>query len=159
MRAEVFSYRLDVLYRGLGISKIAIFDPKRYKKNVSIIDMKPDSVSGFTSNAGSKSGFATINAVPTEKYCGNTAMNNFIISSVADPDPGSGIRCLFYPWIRDPEWVFPDPGSRISDPGSRIPDLGSRIPDLGSRIWDPGSQDHILKSFLTIFLVKSSIIL
>jgi hypothetical protein len=22
--------------------------------------------------------------------------------SVADPDPGSGIRCLFDPWIRDP---------------------------------------------------------
>jgi hypothetical protein len=51
---------------------------------------------------------------------------------------GSGIQCLFDPWIRDPEWIFPDPGSRISD---------------------PGSQDHILKSFLTIFLVKSSIIL
>ncbi len=65
--------------------------------------------------------------------------------SVADPDPGSGIRdwVLFDPWIRDP-------GSgigffRILDPGSRIP--------------DPGSQDHIFKSFLTIFLVKSSIIL
>ncbi len=25
--------------------------------------------------------------------------------SVADPDPGSGIRCLFDPWIRDPGWV------------------------------------------------------
>ncbi len=48
----------------------------------------------------------------------------------------SGIRCLFDPWIRDPEWVF-----------------------SGSRISDPGSQDHILKSFLTIFLIKSSIIL
>jgi hypothetical protein len=23
-------------------------------------------------------------------------------SSVADPDPGSGIRCLLDPWIRDP---------------------------------------------------------
>jgi hypothetical protein len=42
---------------------------------------------------------------------------------------GSGIRCLFDPWIRDR--FFPD----------------------------PGSQDHIFKSFLTIFLVKSSIIL
>jgi len=31
---------------------------------------------------------------------------------------GSGIRCLFDPWIRDPEWVF-----------FRIPDLGSPIPD------------------------------
>ncbi len=46
---------------------------------------------------------------------------------------GSGIRCLFNPWIRDPESVFS--GSRISDPGSRIPDLGSRISDLGS--WIP----------------------
>jgi hypothetical protein len=25
------------------------------------------------------------------------------VSSVADPDPGSGIRCPFDPWIRDPE--------------------------------------------------------
>jgi hypothetical protein len=25
--------------------------------------------------------------------------------SVGDPDPGSGIRCLFDPWIRDPGWV------------------------------------------------------
>ncbi len=55
-------------------------------------------------------------------------------SSVADQEPGSGIRCLFDPWIRDPGpgigfFRIPDPGSRISDPGSRIPDLGSRIPD------------------------------
>ncbi len=51
---------------------------------------------------------------------------------------GSGIRdrVLFDPWIRDPEYVF-----------------------SGSRISDPGSQDHIFKSFLTIFLVKSSIVL
>ncbi len=67
---------------------------------------------------------------------------------------GSGIRCLFDPWIR-----ISDPGSRISDPGSRIPDLGSRIPDLGSRISDPGSQTHIFESLVTIFWVKSSIIL
>jgi hypothetical protein len=35
------------------------------------------------------------------------------ITSVADPDQGSGIRCLFDPWIRDPGWVKsqdPDPG-------------------------------------------------
>jgi hypothetical protein len=29
-------------------------------------------------------------------------------------DPGSGIRCLFDPWIRDPGWVK----SKDSDPGS-----------------------------------------
>jgi hypothetical protein len=42
--------------------------------------------------------------------------------SVADPDPGSGIRdwVLFDPWIRDP-------GSGIGF--FWIPDLGSRIPD------------------------------
>jgi hypothetical protein len=39
---------------------------------------------------------------------------DIILTSVADPDPGSGIRCLFDPWIRDPEWVFS--GSRIPDP-------------------------------------------
>jgi hypothetical protein len=46
----------------------------------------------------------------------------YILSSVADPDPGSGIRdwVLFDPWIRDP-------GSGIGL--FRIPDLGSRIPD------------------------------
>jgi hypothetical protein len=52
-----------------------------------------------------------------------------VFSSVADPDPGSG--------------AFLTPGSGIRN-----------------RFFpDPGSQDHIFKSFLTIFLVKSSIIL
>ncbi len=41
-------------------------------------------------------------------------------SSVADPDPGSGIGCLFDPWIRDlgsgmGESQHPDPGSGIRD--------------------------------------------
>ncbi len=49
---------------------------------------------------------------------------------------GSGIRCLFDPWIRDPEKVF-----------------------SGSRISDPGSQTHIFESLVTIFWIKSSIIL
>jgi hypothetical protein len=40
-----------------------------------------------------------------------------IFTSIADPDPGSGIRCLFDPL---------DPGSGIGF--FRIPDLGSRIP-------------------------------
>ncbi len=51
---------------------------------------------------------------------------------------GSGIRCLFGPWIRDP-------GSGIGF--FRIPELGSRIP-----------RPYFFKSFLTIFLIKSSII-
>jgi hypothetical protein len=32
---------------------------------------------------------------------------------------GSGIRCLFDPWIRDPGWVEsqdPDPGSGMNNP-------------------------------------------
>jgi len=49
---------------------------------------------------------------------------------------GSGIRCLFDPEIRNK--FFPDPESRISD---------------------PGSQTHIFESLVTIYLVKSSIIL
>jgi hypothetical protein len=41
--------------------------------------------------------------------------------SVADPDPGSGIGCLFDPWIRDPgsgmgESQHPDPGSGMNNP-------------------------------------------
>jgi hypothetical protein len=40
-------------------------------------------------------------------------------SSVGDPDLGSGIGCLFDPWIRDPGWVesqYPDPGSGMNNP-------------------------------------------
>jgi hypothetical protein len=36
-------------------------------------------------------------------------------TSVADPDPGSGIGYLFDPWIRDPGWE--KVGIRIRDPG------------------------------------------
>jgi hypothetical protein len=49
----------------------------------------------------------------------------------SEPDPGSGIRCFFYPWIRDPRWVKnPDPGSGMNNP------------------------DHIFESLETIFGVK-----
>jgi hypothetical protein len=54
--------------------------------------------------------------------------------SVADPDPGSG--------------AFLTPGSNIRN------NFFS-----GSRISDPGSQTHIFESLVTIFWVKSSIIL
>jgi hypothetical protein len=53
----------------------------------------------------------------------------FKIISVADPDPESGIRCLFYPWIRDPGWM--------KKSGSRS---GMNNPD------------HISESLETIFL-------
>jgi hypothetical protein len=48
---------------------------------------------------------------------------------------GSGIRCLFDPWIRDPGWVesqHPDPERRQVGSGmekSRIRDWGSGIRD------------------------------
>ncbi len=35
---------------------------------------------------------------------------------MADPDPGSGIWCIFDPWIQDPDpgWeINPEPGSRM----------------------------------------------
>ncbi len=51
------------------------------------------------------------------------------VASVADPDLGSGIGCLFDPWIRDPglgafltlgsgmgESQHPDPGSGMNNP-------------------------------------------
>jgi hypothetical protein len=53
-------------------------------------------------------------------FLGRSQKANSATSSVADPDPGSEIRCLFDPWIRDP-------GSGIGL--FRIPDLGSRIPN------------------------------
>jgi hypothetical protein len=61
--------------------------------------------------------------------------------SVADPDPGYGIRCLFLPL---------DPGSGMGL---------FQIPDPGSRIPDPGFQTHIFESLVTTFWVKSFIIL
>jgi hypothetical protein len=55
-----------------------------------------------------------------------------VLTSVADPDSKSGIRCLFDPRIRDPGWVKrQDPGSGINNP------------------------DHISLSLETIFLLKT----
>ena len=56
--------------------------------------------------------------------------------SVADPDPGSG--------------AFLTPGSGIRNRFFPVP--GSRIPN-------PGSQTHIFEGLVTIFWVKTSIIL
>ncbi len=63
-------------------------------------------------------------------------IQNTVICSVADP--GSGIWCLFDPWIRIRNGLFPDPGSRFPV---------------------PGSQTNIFESLMTIFWLKSSIIL
>ncbi len=39
-------------------------------------------------------------------------------TSVGDPDPGSGIGCLFDPWIRDPGWEKVSIRIRDEQPGS-----------------------------------------
>jgi hypothetical protein len=43
--------------------------------------------------------------------------------SVADPDPGSGIRCLFDPWIRDGRKLASGSGIRDEQPGSYFLEL------------------------------------
>jgi hypothetical protein len=64
-------------------------------------------------------------------------------------ESGSGIRCLFDPWIRDPGWVesqHPDPGSGMNNPDLIFESLETIILDfLGlkyvnslMRIRDPG---------------------
>jgi hypothetical protein len=47
------------------------------------------------------------------------------IFSVADPDPGFRIRCLFDPWNRDKGWVKARSGS-----GMNIPDHISEILEI-----------------------------
>jgi hypothetical protein len=95
----------------------------------------------------------------------------------ADPDPNFHFDANLDP---DPDWhqndsdphadptpSFANAGIQCCGSGSGIgcfltPGSGIRnrfFPDPGSQISDPGSQDHIFKSFLTIFLVKISIIL
>jgi hypothetical protein len=51
----------------------------------------------------------------------------YIYGSVADPDPGSGIRCLFDPWIRDQgsgmgRKSASGSGIRDEQPGSYFPE-------------------------------------
>jgi hypothetical protein len=60
-------------------------------------------------------------------YCTQEQYSPLI--SVADPDPGSGIGCLFDPWIRDGESQHPDPGYGIRDeqPGSYVLELRNHI--------------------------------
>jgi hypothetical protein len=58
-----------------------------------------------------------------------------VCGSVGDPDPGSGIRCLFDSCIRDPGCV----NNQDPDPGS-----GMNI------------SDHISESLETVFWVKNT---
>ncbi len=83
-------------------------------------------------------------------------LNMRVTTSVAVPGPGSGIRCLFEPWIQDPGWVKKSRsryGIRDELPGSYFRDLKKQFlglkylnfsdahPDPGSEIFltlDPG---------------------
>ncbi len=64
-----------------------------------------------------------------------------IYFSVADPDPGSGIRCLFAPWIRDSGWVKIE--IRICDehPGSYFRELRNSflVENTSILLWGSGS--------------------
>ena len=44
---------------------------------------------------------------------------SFLLASVADPDPGSGIGAFLTPGSGIRNRFIPDPGSRIPDPGSK----------------------------------------
>jgi hypothetical protein len=49
----------------------------------------------------------------------HTETRKMFMISVANLDRGSGIRCLYDPWIRDTGWVKyqdPDPGSGMNNP-------------------------------------------
>jgi hypothetical protein len=64
-------------------------------------------------------------------------------SSVADPDPGSGIGYLFDPWIRDPGWKKVSIRIRDEQPGSYFLELfllfwGLKYLNSLMRIRDPG---------------------
>jgi hypothetical protein len=48
-------------------------------------------------------------------------------TSVADPDPGSGIGYLFDPWIRDPRWEKVSIRIRDEQPGSHFLELRNRF--------------------------------
>ncbi len=67
---------------------------------------------------------------------------NFINNSVADPDPGSEIKCLFDPCIRDPRWGKnqhhdPDPGltSWIIGTSVSLKTILVKVPYLNSLMW------------------------
>ena len=78
---------------GSGMETVRIRDPGWKKVRSGIRDKHPGPA---TLLPGSRTGiFCTAKSY---RY-----IHSIPIGSVADPDPGSGIRCLFDPWIRDPE--------------------------------------------------------
>ncbi len=85
--------------------------------------------------------------------CNYPVLNNYVTNNVANPDPGSRIRCLFDPWIWDPDsgWktgsyflelrtfsfglkylklFYADPGWKNLDPGQT-----SRIRNTALQHW------------------------
>ncbi len=80
---------------------------------------------------------------PMQRACRQVKRKNNHICCLQYCGSGSGIRDLV------PFWPL-DPGSAIRN---------RFFPDLGSRIPDPRSQTHIFDGIVTIFWVKSSIIL
>jgi hypothetical protein len=64
-----------------------------------------------------------------------------MLEIVADEACGSGIRCLFDPWIRDPGWV------KNQDPGSGMNILDHISESLETICWvkqHPGSTTLVL---------------
>jgi hypothetical protein len=76
-------------------------------------------------------------------------LTHFIFRSVADPDPGSGIGCLFDPWIRDGRKSASGSGIRDEHPGSYFLELRNNFfAFFGVKILqffdeDPGSGINI----------------
>jgi hypothetical protein len=69
-------------------------------------------------------------------------------SSVADRDPGSGIGCLFDPWIRDPGWEKVSIRIRDEQPGLYFLDLRNHFfAFLGVKILEFFDEDPGWRQF------------
>jgi hypothetical protein len=69
--------------------------------------LKRDLSNGTTANPPL---FSLVNTFKAPLIIHKNRKKIIILNIVADPNPGSGIRCLFDPWIRNR--FFPDPGSQ-----------------------------------------------
>jgi hypothetical protein len=64
-----------------------------------------------------KKGSGILDKHPGSVTLGDWATSVIILCSVADLDPGSGIGCLFDPWIRDGRKSASGSGIRDEQPG------------------------------------------